>query len=1158
MKIIFFLIFLMLCMEMFAPTPHPLDIEVAYEGGVYPDTLIFQAWRTVNPNNILNNNSPDCFYPTGQTTWYLQIQCGSFTTWDAGDIVHVEVYDPNTSEGGSGDYTLNYDNFQLFPVGSGGIVLAYVPPLSFSLPENFHINEDDILEVDFGQYMMSLFGDELSLSHFGNSEIDVDINGSDVTFSAPENWWGTELITFIVVDQHANVENDQINIIFDSVNDPPVFDIPVPSFTINEDDSLWVDFSPFFSDVDNYNLTLTCSGNDNIDVQITVGEVVFHPDPDWNGSEVITFIVSDGVTRASASDEVEVIVNPINDAPVVNIPDSFSFLFGSEYIQDLTGMIWDVDGDELDISVSGNQQITPVIDGLLVTFETPTGWHGSETMEFCVDDNQQRDVVCDTVTVNILALDDTYLGLPVIEIDDGESFTVDLEISQLFEEWSVVGFSLTIEYDPYVLSWMGYSTANTIIGSGTVLVQEDVPGYIEISYMYYLPLTGAGALLHLDFDTFCFGESELDIQNVLFSTVALTNITDGYVTVNDIGLEHPPVALAGLDQTVDELTDVHLDGSASFDPDGDIITYLWTAPPQITLQNATTSTPSFTAPDVTEDTDFMINLVCSDGTFNSPADMLIVTVLYVNHAPVIMLPDNLSFPEDGSLIVDFSAYITDIDPDDLTLDVSGNSDIMVDITDLQVTFSAAENWFGSEIMTFTIDDNLGRLTDSDDIEIIVEPVNDAPEADAGDDQMAHDGQIVTLDATGSSDIEGDELTFMWIAPGGIMLSDPYSANPTFTAPQTTDPEDYTFTLQVSDDQTRETDTDEVIITIFDDEPALPQYELLPDNEVLFTWLAPGTGGSGEELEQGFEGLVIPQGWMNIDHDGDGYGWYILNQTPHSGTKCIASASFWNNNALEPDNWLLTPQIEIGGISTLQFWISADDQYHYSEHYSVLLSTTDTALASFTELLHSETLINDQWHEVNIPLVDYAGENVYIAFVHHDCTDQLLLKLDDVRIYNAGRDNRITRDLTGYNVYYDEGWQGFTEERSFLFTGVYGPHTAGVEAVYDDGNSEIISIDFDHTPAVDEDLIPEMTSLQATYPNPFNPQTTIDFDLAKDEKVIINIFNVKGQKITELVKATLPAGNHKVVWNAGNNPSGLYFVQLKTAELSLINKIILMK
>ena len=67
------------------------------------------------------------------------------------------------------------------------------------------------------------------------------------------------------------------------------------------------------------------------------------------------------------------------------------------------------------------------------------------------------------------------------------------------------------------------------------------------------------------------------------------------------------------------------------------------------------------------------------------------------------------------------------------------------------------------------------------IEDVVVP-DTAPTADAGDDQTVTEGALVTLDGTGSSDPEGETLTYEWTAPAGITLSDPTSASPTFTAP----------------------------------------------------------------------------------------------------------------------------------------------------------------------------------------------------------------------------------------------------------------------------------------------------------------------------------------------------------------------------------------
>ncbi|MCF7920477.1 MAG: choice-of-anchor J domain-containing protein [Candidatus Cloacimonetes bacterium] len=1156
-KYSFILIILLFVITVWAEIPHPVYIQILDSQGNVLDAqyVTFQAWITAFPDDILDENTLDCFY--GAYGDYLKINCGQFNNWDPGDELNVTVLYSSTGETGEGSYILNSDNDQTFDIGNGGFYLVQNYPLILNLPAEIIINEDEEVTLNVIDYIYAENPEDLLLSATVMTNIFISIDSLSLTITSQTDWYGEDYSLFTLDDNMGNVVSDSVNFIVQPVNDPPEFVLPISQYNFDEDTQGSLDFSPYITDIDNLinELALTAQNNEFIFIEINGFAVNFTSQENWNGQEIITFTVNDG-SGAFASQELEVTVNPINDPPVIELPDDFTYPAGGVCTADLTDLIWDVDGDELELSVSGNQEIIPVFDGLFVTFEVTAGWSGSETMVISADDGQTRAVSSDTITVNIVTLADMNLELPAIEINDGLSFSVDLLVSNIYEEWSVISFSLTIAYDTYILSWEDFSLDTSIITNGTVQVLEEDPGIIEISYAHYLPLSGEGILLTLDFIAVCFGESILDIQNAVFNSESIINITDGSVLVNDIGLEHPPVAIAGPDQVVDELTDTQLDGSASFDPDGDPLSYLWSAPAGIIFSDNTLVNPIISVPDVTEDTEFIISLICNDGTFSSQPDMMIVTVLYVNHAPEITLPDNIDFPEDGALTVDFEQYITDIDPEELTLSATGNENVWIDITGLQVSFSAEADWNGSEIVTFTVDDGLGRLLASDDIEIQVLPVNDAPVADAGESQSVPDGNIVTLDASASYDIEDDELTFLWIPPNGIMLSDPYAINPTFAAPQTIDPVDYTFSLQVSDNQN--TDSDEVVITIFDDEPALLDVELLPENEALFTWLAPGTGGSGEELEQGFEGIVIPQGWTNIDNDGDGYGWYILTQSPHSGTKCVASASFWNNNALEPDNWLITPQIEIGGLSYLQFWIAAEDQFHFYEHYSVRLSTTNTNPDSFSEILYTDTLSDNQWQEITMSLMDYAGEAVYIAFVHHDCTDQLLIKLDDVRIYNDDPEYRDTRELTGYNVYLDNVFEAFVEVREYLFTEVYGEHTAGVEAVYDDMNSEMMSIDFNHTPVTEESLIPGTTSLKAIYPNPFNPETTITYDVAHAGNINISIYNLKGQMITELVNGHLEAGHYQIVWKADFQASGIYFIKMNAAGIEQIQKVIMIK
>ena len=77
---------------------------------------------------------------------------------------------------------------------------------------------------------------------------------------------------------------------------------------------------------------------------------------------------------------------------------------------------------------------------------------------------------------------------------------------------------------------------------------------------------------------------------------------------------------------------------------------------------------------------------------------------------------------------------------------------------------------------------------------------------------------------------------------------------------------------------------------------------------------------------------------------------------------------------------------------------------------------------------------------------------------------------------------------------------------------------------------------------------EKVKLHGNYPNPFNPETTISFDLLQDSKVNITIYNIKGQKVKILVNESLIKGIHEVLWNGRNNhnrlvASGVYLYKL---------------
>ncbi len=91
----------------------------------------------------------------------------------------------------------------------------------------------------------------------------------------------------------------------------------------------------------------------------------------------------------------------------------------------------------------------------------------------------------------------------------------------------------------------------------------------------------------------------------------------------------------------------------------------------------------------------------------------------------------------------------------------------------------------------------------------------------------------------------------------------------------------------------------------------------------------------------------------------------------------------------------------------------------------------------------------------------------------------------------------------------------------------------------------------------------ITGIRSIYPNPFNPETTIQYSLAKSGLINIEIYNVKGQKVITLVSQNQSAGNYSQVWNGKNDQgkslsSGIYYVRMKSANDSSVRKVVLMK
>jgi hypothetical protein len=154
----------------------------------------------------------------------------------------------------------------------------------------------------------------------------------------------------------------------------------------------------------------------------------------------------------------------------------------------------------------------------------------------------------------------------------------------------------------------------------------------------------------------------------------------------------------------------------------------------------------------------------------------------------------------------------------------------------------------------------------------------------------------------------------------------------------------------------------------------------------------------EDFENG-----LPSDWTTIDNDGDGYNWHSVNYSSsfcHSGSTIMASASYDNDNStvLTPDNWLITPQLELQG--AMKVWIRALHPNYAQEHFAIYLSTTGNSVSDFTTVLVPETTLTDVvYRAYTADLSAYEGQQGYIAIRHFNCSDMYEILLDDFGLYH---------------------------------------------------------------------------------------------------------------------------------------------------------------
>ncbi|MCF7793803.1 MAG: carboxypeptidase regulatory-like domain-containing protein [Candidatus Cloacimonetes bacterium] len=262
----------------------------------------------------------------------------------------------------------------------------------------------------------------------------------------------------------------------------------------------------------------------------------------------------------------------------------------------------------------------------------------------------------------------------------------------------------------------------------------------------------------------------------------------------------------------------------------------------------------------------------------------------------------------------------------------------------------------------------------------------------------------------------------------------------------------------------------------------------------------------------FVGVITPNEYTSVAlDDGVGEPWVF-----QSGTQ------FSNENWLGGNTWT-----DIGTISSMF------QKNMLIRAYGVNMGHTDTAFPIFAK--NKPDTFNNR---------EFESYNVY-------------------RFQSNLVNNPDLWDLVGEAItdtmFTDTSWASLPlNTYQFAVTSV---HTNGVESM------PAFSAELEKTIAgSDPQQIPVSSNeLFANYPNPFNPNTTISFNISDDNSgnVILEIFNMKGQKVKTLLNEQMESGLHFAQWNGTNDrqkpvSSGIYFYKLKTENYSSTKKMILMK
>ena len=666
-------------------------------------------WIHAGADDDVINSGAGFDYVNGGTGYDIAIFSGNSNDYS---IVEVDTNEFEVTHISSGEVD-SVINVELFRFNDKDVDPAN--PSTNSDPvasdDTVSTNEDTAVTIDVLSNDSDVDGDALVVTTAAAVNGSVSINTDGTLVYMPDaNFNGSDTISYEISDGQGGTSTATVNVTVNAVNDGPV--ATTDSVTLDEDTSAMIDVLANDTDLDGDTLSVSSASASNGSVTINVdGTLAYTPDANFNGSDTISYEISDGQGGTSTA-TVNVTVNAVNDGPVAT-NDSVSVDEDSSVSINVLANDSDIDGDTLSVSSASasNGSVSINTDGTLA-YTPNANFNGNDTISYEINDGQGGSATATVdVTVNATNIDPTAVNDNFTAFED-QSITINV----LANDSDADGDSLSIT------SATAQNGAVTINPNGT------------ISYTPNTNFNGTDSI------TYEISDGQGGINT------AIANITIN--AVNDAPIATDDTAFTNVDSSI--TIDVLLNDS---DADGNTLNINAATALNGTVTINADGTLLYVPVDNFEGYD-SITYEVSDG--NGGSNTATVSIL-VNSKPVAE-DDVVIINEDTSVVINVLSNDSDFDGDALSVTQASapNGSVTINV-DGTLSYTPNINFNGNDSITYEISDGNGGIS-LGTVNVTVNAVNDGPVA-VDDSVTVEVNTTTTVNVLNNdSDLDGDALS----------------------------------------------------------------------------------------------------------------------------------------------------------------------------------------------------------------------------------------------------------------------------------------------------------------------------------------------------------------------------------------------------------------